>query len=106
MEVSTRFLNNGGSPKWLVDFMENPIELDDLEVITPILGNLHMYFSVKRFETSWGVHDFCEHEALLVLHPSKLIKHDQTWRVLSVNGGSAREKGELKARLLEMMGKS
>ena len=24
---------NGGSPKWLVDFMENPIKMDDLGVL-------------------------------------------------------------------------
>ena len=37
---------NGGTPKWMVDFMENPVKIDDLGV-PPILGNLHIIILIS-----------------------------------------------------------
>ena len=46
---------NGGTPKWILYFMENPIEMDDLRVASPILGNLQMGTVCQTFPGIWGL---------------------------------------------------
>ena len=38
------FHSHGATPKWMDDFMENPIKMDELRVPmgAPISGNLHL----------------------------------------------------------------
>ena len=38
----------GKPPKWMVYFMENPIEMDDLGGFPSIFGNTHMGHSQKK----------------------------------------------------------
>ena len=43
---------NGGTPKWMVKIMENPIKMDDLGGKPTIFGNLHMLLQEVAF-VSW-----------------------------------------------------